>query len=75
MKKALLPSAGHGTWRYQAEKPAYTVPIITKEFLQSGVRMYQTSDGKTYVADVYDRVFKFQKGKVLAEHKGYIPRY
>jgi hypothetical protein len=74
MKKALLPSAGFGTWRFQAEKPANTVPTINKEFYQDDTRMYQCGDGKQYVADAYDKVFTFKKGKVLQEHKP-LPRY
>ncbi|MDI3319971.1 hypothetical protein [Pinibacter soli] len=42
-------------------KPA---PKVVNEYTQDDVRYYDTDDGKTYLADVYDRLYKTCKAKI-----------
>jgi hypothetical protein len=49
--------AGH-VINYITEKPMSLKPNIKNEYTdQDGVRMYLSEDGKTFIADVFDKLF------------------
>lgn len=74
----------HTTTRYQgsrsftsiaADKPMQTVPEIKREFTDDGVRMYETTEGKLYRADLYDLNFKVTRGKIKTPQQSkFIPQ-
>lgn len=39
------------------DRPHKAKPVITREHVSDGVRMYETADGKSFNADMYDNVF------------------
>lgn len=45
------------------------MPEICGEFTEDGKRFYRTTTGGTYDADMYDRNFKVDKGKI--KRKGF----
>jgi hypothetical protein len=69
MKKRIVDAGLHGTWKWDVNKPATPVPIITKEFTRDGIRMY-LANGAEYIADIYDKNFTFKKGMV--SKKGFV---
>lgn len=61
-----------GVTTYQAERPVLTQPVITKQYFEGKgkdrVRMYEGENGRTFVADAFDRMFKVVPGIVKAKH-------
>lgn len=57
-------------------KPAYTVPTITRKKKIDGVMYYFTADDRQFIAATFDRIFGVQKGKIIAKgFKGLNPNY
>jgi hypothetical protein len=57
----------------KAERPVHTKPQIVDVYYDSdGTRMYETSDNRTFIADVVDRIWDTAKGPVM--RKGYKSR-
>jgi len=70
MKKVLVQQShnNYPTVEIRAEVPMLVKPIILKEYWYDGTRMYKGVDGKTYIADVLDKMFSpAVKLKVLPE--------
>lgn len=54
---------------YTADRPMHVKPIVNNEYLEDNIRMYSTTDGRTFFADAYDRNFSTPIQKV--KPKGY----
>jgi hypothetical protein len=49
--------------------PKQVAPVIAKEYYNHGMRMYLTTDGRKFNADLYDSNFKIERGALLAAPK------
>lgn len=64
-----------GIHEFHADKPLTVVPSIEQEYLDGSTRMYRMTDGKVYLADVYDRTLKAPpKGKVRRAYEVVLER-
>lgn len=54
-------AGGNTTISYRAERSSTIKPAIKRQFFQGKgkerTRMYETTDGRTFIAEVYDRNF------------------
>ena len=57
MVKKTLTADGGKVIEFVTSKPFTVKPTIERPFTRDGVRMYLTTDGKEYLADVYDAMF------------------
>jgi hypothetical protein len=62
----------YGVTQYHAERPVLTQPVITKEYFEGKgkdkVRMYKGENGRVFIAEAFDRMFKVIPGNVRAKH-------
>jgi|GEM_PF-3280481 len=59
-------AGGTATIDFLASRNTMVKPVIVKETKD----YYETADGKQYVKDTFNRLFKPPKGKVKPRHKG-----
>jgi dimeric dUTPase (all-alpha-NTP-PPase superfamily) len=53
------------SFRYlTADKPSHRSPVIVEEYMDGGVRMLRSAEGKTFIADTYEKMYG--KVKVVA---------
>jgi hypothetical protein len=58
MKEVVHHRGTNTTRDFSANKVSFTKPEIKKEYFdKDGQRMYKTVDGRTFIADVFDKTF------------------
>lgn len=75
MEKIITNNGGKKTTiDFHPERESHVAPFISKTKNLEGVRYYITTEGRMFIADVYDRMFKPPRGRVKARHyKGINP--
>lgn len=49
----------YGVTNYHADRPMHVAPVIKKEYKDAdGTRMYKSVDGRDFIADMFDKMFK-----------------
>jgi hypothetical protein len=61
MNTIILTQKGRTLKEYHPHRPGMVKPTIEKEFYQGKgmdrLRLYLTTDGRTFMADIFDRIF------------------
>lgn len=71
MEKTYVTTGGRKTVaiQFRASVPMHLAPAVAKEFTSHGMRMYLTTDGRTFNADIYDANFKVPKSQVVPKSR------
>ena len=58
----------HHTIDYRPECKSTCVPVVDFEFFEGNTRMYQTTDGRQFLADTFDRNFKVRRSAIMPKN-------
>lgn len=62
------PGGRTGVTEYHAYRPVLLQPDIAKQRTIDGVLFYYGKDGKVFVAELFDRMFKTSKTEIFSQH-------
>ena len=58
----------HATIDFRPEKVSTPAPEVKNEYWEDGKRMYATTDGRIFIADVFDMNFKVKRSKIMPKN-------
>jgi hypothetical protein len=65
MQKVTVKTNSGSVTEFRPTKESFSAPVILKEYMEDGTRMYSCVGDRTFLADVYDKSFVVKKGKVM----------
>lgn len=73
-KRKILTAGNKIAEEWRADRRTFIAPIITQKKRIDGVRFYFTSDGRQFIAEVFDKMFNPPRSKMKARfYKGRNP--
>lgn len=62
------PGGRTGVTEYHANRPILLQPVIARESTIDGVLFYHGKDGKLFVAELFDNMFKTSRTEIFGQH-------